>query len=397
MAQETYDWSADYVDEQSGGTTTFTSTTGETVDVSVAQPDPGGFYRFGRDGFETNTQGGFAGGHFEAGLNFTNNSQTVTQTIDFSNNTQSGANSVTDVSFTLFDIDSTTTGTFQDQVTVLAFDAMGNPLTVTLTAINGGVVSISGATATSILGAGSSTQGSTAATSTDGNVTVNIAGEVASIQIIYGNGPGAQANPNNQAIGIGDLSFDLIPAAPCFLRGTRILTPRGEVAVEALSAGDLVMTADQGAQPLRWIASSKVVGRAKLAPVRFAKGAIGNVRALTVSPQHKVVVTGSTSELLTGEREVLVAAIELVNGRDVTRTEAGEIEYFHLMFARHQIIFAEGAPCESLFIGRQGLRWMSSEALRELEAIFPGLLKNPDIFGPAARRCLKAHEAQLVA
>ncbi|MFV2038030.1 MAG: hypothetical protein ACC646_10635, partial [Paracoccaceae bacterium] len=96
MVQETYDWSADYSDEQSGGTTTFTSATGETVDVSVSQPDPLGVYRPGRDGFETNTQGGSTGGHFEAGLNFANASQTVTMNIDFANNTQSGADSVTD-------------------------------------------------------------------------------------------------------------------------------------------------------------------------------------------------------------------------------------------------------------------------------------------------------------
>ncbi|WP_281708481.1 Hint domain-containing protein, partial [Phaeobacter italicus] len=37
----------------------------------------------------------------------------------------------------------------------------------------------------------------------------------------------------------------------CFTKGTRILTSRGQIAVEDLAKGDLVMTRDNGLQPLR--------------------------------------------------------------------------------------------------------------------------------------------------
>ncbi|MFV2038396.1 MAG: Hint domain-containing protein, partial [Paracoccaceae bacterium] len=143
--------------------------------------------------------------------------------------------------------------------------------------------------------------------------------------------------------------------------------------------------------------SSRVQAQGKYAPVRFAKGAIGNEGPLAVSPQHRVVVSGWKAEMMTGDAEVLVAAIDLVNGGDITQRNEGEIEYFHLMFDVHQIIYANGAACESLFVGQQGLSWLSAAARRELSALFPDLMKNPAGFGEASRRCLKAHEVLLLA
>ncbi len=397
MAQETYDWSTDYSDEQSGTTTTFTSSTLETVDVTVSQPDPNGWYRTNRDGFETNsTMGGDNTGYFEMGVNYPNASSTVTTTISFANNTESGADSVTDVSFTLYDIDSTSSASFQDQVTVLAFDVDGNPLTVTLTAVNSSVVTISGATATAVPGAGSGPSGSVAASSTEGNVNVSISGEVASIQIVYGNGPSVQANPANQAIGFGDLSFDLVPPVVCFARGTRIRTMNGETPIEELRVGDLVVTADSGLQPLRWIGHRQVAAHSQLAPIRFEAGAIGNMRPLALSPKHRVLLSGWKAELLFGELEVLATAAHLVNGTSIVQAKQDVIEYFHIMFDAHQVVFAEGAPCESLFASDLSIGAVGSGAQGEIEAILGGAQQDYQMFGETARLCLKRHEAGLM-
>ncbi|MEZ5913440.1 MAG: Hint domain-containing protein [Paracoccaceae bacterium] len=67
---------------------------------------------------------------------------------------------------------------------------------------------------------------------------------------------------------------------PCFLRGTRILTPEGEVAIEDLRAGSFVETVDHGSQPVRWIGSRRAGGIGPYAPVRIAAGMLGNSRDL---------------------------------------------------------------------------------------------------------------------
>lgn len=66
---------------------------------------------------------------------------------------------------------------------------------------------------------------------------------------------------------------------PCFLCGTMIETPQGPVAIEDLVPGDLVLTRDRGAQPLRWIGSRGLSGRElaaapHLVPIRIRAGAL---------------------------------------------------------------------------------------------------------------------------
>lgn len=49
-----------------------------------------------------------------------------------------------------------------------------------------------------------------------------------------------------------------IVTVPCFAAGTMIRTPAGDVAIETLRVGELVMTLDGGPQPVRWIGSRKL-------------------------------------------------------------------------------------------------------------------------------------------
>jgi hypothetical protein len=68
---------------------------------------------------------------------------------------------------------------------------------------------------------------------------------------------------------------------PCFLRGTRLLTPSGERKIEDLRIGDLVATLSGEAKPITWI-GRRVYRRAtdsrypkSILPVRVARGALG--------------------------------------------------------------------------------------------------------------------------
>ncbi|HLQ19262.1 MAG TPA: Hint domain-containing protein, partial [Tabrizicola sp.] len=72
---------------------------------------------------------------------------------------------------------------------------------------------------------------------------------------------------------VGTLTFTDIEnlIIVCFTAGTQIITDRGAVAVEALAAGDLVLTRDNGMQPLRWVgrrvlSAADLVARPELQP-----------------------------------------------------------------------------------------------------------------------------------
>jgi Hint domain len=156
----------------------------------------------------------------------------------------------------------------------------------------------------------------------------------------------------------------------CFTEGTTIETPYGPVLIEDLREGDLVNTLDGAPKPIRWIGRTVLRHTGKHAPVRFAKGAIGNAQELVVSPEHRMLLTGWQAELLTGESEVLIAAKHLVNGTSVTRIEGGSVTYMHLLFDAHEIIEAHGVYSESYFPGHAA-RLVNDNAGAELAELFP--------------------------
>lgn len=184
---------------------------------------------------------------------------------------------------------------------------------------------------------------------------------------------------------------------PCFVAGTLIRTPDGDVPVESLMPGDLVETQDDGAQPVRWIGTRSVDGMSQFAPVRIKAGALGNARDLFVSPQHRVLMRDVLADILFGEGEVLVAAKDLLNGETVERCPMQEVTYVHIMFDRHQVVFSEGVETESFLPGPQSTHQFDQPVLEEICAIFPEL--DPltgDGYSPSVRHALKSYEAQLL-
>jgi len=193
------------------------------------------------------------------------------------------------------------------------------------------------------------------------------------------------------------LVFQDIEKIICFTRGTRITTANGDVAVEDLSLGDTVQTMDNGFQPIRWIGKRTVPAYGKLAPIMFKAGALDNHRDLRVSPQHRMLVQDWRAETLFGEFEVLSAAKHFVNGDTIFAQEGGDVEYFHILFDTHEIIFAEGAATESFHPGEEGARAVDPEQYEELLSLFPELRQDVSAYGPSARMTLKTHEGRLIA
>ena len=190
------------------------------------------------------------------------------------------------------------------------------------------------------------------------------------------------------------VNFSEIETIICFTEGTAIMTPSGERRVETLKAGDLVVTLDNGPQRIRWIGTKTVRASGSLAPIRFLKGTIGNHRDLLVSPQHRMIVGGYLSQLHFGEPEVLVAAKSLVDDFSATVDYGGMVTYVHMLFDRHEIVLANGAPSESFFPGNQGLDTLSDPSRDEIFRLFPELRTNLGAYGPASRVCIKPTEAR---
>jgi hypothetical protein len=183
----------------------------------------------------------------------------------------------------------------------------------------------------------------------------------------------------------------------CFVRGTRIRTARGEVRIEDLRPGDLVATFDAGLQPLRWVGSSRIAGRGRFAPVLIEAGTLGNREDLFVSPQHRILLQGWRAEILSGEPQVLAAAIDLVNGGTIRQVEVAEVEYFHLLFDAHQIVWSNAVPSESLHVSRNSVASLRPEQRYEIATLFPELLATERPVVAIVRPTLRPFEARILA
>jgi hypothetical protein len=99
------------------------------------------------------------------------------------------------------------------------------------------------------------------------------------------------------------------------------------------------------------------------------------------------------AELLFGEEEVLVAARDLVNDSTVRRVPGGTVEYVHLLFDEHQIVFSEKLATESFLPGPQITASFEAEIVDEICTIFPEIDRNSgEGYGPMARRGLRSFE-----
>lgn len=130
----------------------------------------------------------------------------------------------------------------------------------------------------------------------------------------------------------------------CFAQGTRLSTPSGPRAVEDLTEGDAVLTATGRTRAIRW--TGHLLARPprhprpdEVRPVRVTAHAFApDVPAADVrlSPGHAVLVDG-----------VLIPIGRLVNGATVVQEDAAQVRYFHVELGTHDVLLAEGLPCES--------------------------------------------------
>lgn len=199
----------------------------------------------------------------------------------------------------------------------------------------------------------------------------------------------------------------------CFVAGTRLAGPLGDVAVEGIKAGDRLVTADHGVQVVRWVGMRRLTPAQMAAsphhrPVLIRAGALGHgmpARDLMVSPQHRILLRSPIVARMTGRTEALVAARQLVGCPGIVAVLPDTpVEYWHVLFDRHEVLLAEGCAAESLFLGAEAVKAMSPAALAQIARAVPasfcpqtglGTVAGARVFvtGGQARRLVDRHLA----
>jgi Hint domain len=186
----------------------------------------------------------------------------------------------------------------------------------------------------------------------------------------------------------------------CFMAGTMVRTPDGEVAVESLKHGDLVLTNDGLTKPVSWLGRQTVstifADKLRVLPIRIKAGALGeNVprRDLLISPDHAILIDGA-----------LIQAGALVNGTSIVReTKVPPIfTYYHVEVDDHSLILAENTPTETFVDNVDRLafdNWAEHQALypegKEItELPYPRAKAHRQV--PVNIRVMLAERAQLI-
>lgn len=238
-----------------------------------------------------------------------------------------------------------------------------------------------------VIGTGSSITGST------GTVTAKFDEET---------GDGEGAHPTES---LGLVGFE-IGQILCFTPGTMIATPFGLRDVADIAKGDIVLTHDDGPQPVLFTNSThtpahKLNQSPDLRPVVIKAGSLGpNLpsRDLIVSPQHRILLDGWRAQLLFGEEQVLAPAKGLLNDTTIRIQNPPEgVTYIHIGFKRHQIITANNTLTESLHAGSIAKGEMATAAREELFGLFPDLRTQPHTPAHTARPCLSVRETRIYA
>ncbi|WP_299648204.1 Hint domain-containing protein [uncultured Tateyamaria sp.] len=188
----------------------------------------------------------------------------------------------------------------------------------------------------------------------------------------------------------------------CFVRGTLIRTPNGDVPVERLGIGDRVLTLDGGAQRITWAAQRMILfPQGDDLPVWIASDTFGSGQPHTrtgVSPRHCLFRRDPAFHMMFDTTEVLMAARDCVDGANIVQDNGQKaVEYFHFMFDAHALVWANGMLAESFYPGPVARQSLDPMARGRLVALYPKLANDaaPAPF-PRARRRVRGYELRAV-
>ncbi len=155
-------------------------------------------------------------------------------------------------------------------------------------------------------------------------------------------------------------------------RGCPVATTEGYRPVERLALGDMVLTADNGPKPIRWITRTEMPAVGHFTPIRLRAPFFGLARDIVVAQSQGIFITGSDAEYLFGTDTVLVRAENLTSLHSARyETELPTVTYYQILLDSHECLDVGGTWAESLYIGQlaNAAGLVRRTALGELPAV----------------------------
>jgi hypothetical protein len=203
----------------------------------------------------------------------------------------------------------------------------------------------------------------------------------------------------------------LVPAIPAFeeafsafARGALFKTERGLTAIEDLFPGDCVRTVANGFQTLLWRGMTMIVPHAQGQDptmgrlTRIASDALGIARPvhdLVLGPRARLAHRAPGIRTLTGKEAALIPARDFIDGNNVIDlTPPTAVPVFHLGFASHELVIANGVEVESFHPGPAHAMGLRQDLVELYLSCFPHM---PEIaaFGPSVLPRLRLNDLDL--
>ena len=172
-----------------------------------------------------------------------------------------------------------------------------------------------------------------------------------------------------------------------FAQGTLIQTADGYVAIEDLSPGMQIATADGGTQPLKWIGSMTIFPNGETLGVeeshlfRLTEGGYGLDRSapdLMLGPSARLL----PGIMATDSSTRLIPIADMADGNSVIRVRPfSPVRVFHICLDNHRLIRANGVLAETFHPGGEARIHLSHEMFGHFMALFPHITSEAD-FGP---------------
>ncbi len=182
--------------------------------------------------------------------------------------------------------------------------------------------------------------------------------------------------------------------------GASLRTPCGLRRIEMVRPGDLVVTRDNGLQPVRriWersVTAAEMAAERSLAPICLQPRALGPMlpaNRISLAPDQRFLVPGYRLEGQQDTAGCLVAARDLaepVEGAFLDMS-AKRVRFFTILFDTHQVFCVDGLPVESFLASASAIARLDEGLRDDVLALFPELATKPNAYAPAPYKVLNS-------